>query len=46
MGRAGVPIAHLPAEIVMKAEEMVDASFAGFHQGELVTLPAPEHCFN
>ena len=37
---AGVPIANLPAEIVMKAEDMVDAALAGFDQGELVTLPS------
>jgi short-subunit dehydrogenase len=38
--RAGVPIANLPAEIVMKAEDVVDAALAGFDQGELVTLPS------
>lgn len=38
--RAGMPIAHLPAGIVMKAEDMVDAALAGFDQGELVTLPS------
>ena len=37
---AGMPIAHLPAEIVMKAEEMVDASLAGYDGGELITLPS------
>lgn len=31
---------NLPAEIVMSSEEMVDASLAGFDQGELVTIPA------
>jgi short-subunit dehydrogenase len=37
---AGVPVAHLPQEIVMSAEDMVDAALAGFDQGELVTIPA------
>jgi uncharacterized protein len=39
-GRAGVDIASLPAEIVMDADEMVDASLAGLDQGELVTIPS------
>jgi short-subunit dehydrogenase len=38
--RAGVPVQHLPTEIVMPAEEMVDASLAGFDAGELVTIPS------
>lgn len=37
---AGVSIAHLPGEIVMRATDMVDASLAGLDQGELVTIPA------
>jgi short-subunit dehydrogenase len=37
---AGVPVAHLPSEIVMKADAMVDAALAGFDQGELVTIPS------
>ncbi|GLQ46105.1 oxidoreductase [Dyella lipolytica] len=37
---AGVPISHLPAQIVMPAEDMVDAALAGLDQGELVTIPA------
>ena len=37
---AGVPLEHLPAGIVMRAEDMVDAALAGFDQGELVTIPA------
>lgn len=37
---AGTPVEHLPNEIVMKAEDMVDAALAGFDQGELVTIPA------
>ena len=39
-GIAGTPVEHLPTEIVMSAEDMVDASLAGFDQGELVTIPA------
>ena len=38
--RAGLPISNLPAEIVMKAEDVVDAALAGFDQGELVTIPS------
>lgn len=37
---AGVPIEHLPTEIVMYAEDMVDAALAGLAQGELVTIPS------
>src|ERR1700722_1538810 len=38
--RANFPVHNLPAEIVMTAEEMVDASLAGLDQGELITIPA------
>jgi len=38
--RSGVPLANLPAEIVMEAEDMVDAALAGFDQSELVTIPS------
>ena len=37
---AGVPIGNLPKEIVMSAQDMVDAALAGLAQGELVTIPA------
>ena len=37
---AGKPVENLPQEIVMSAEDMVDASLAGFDQGEFVTIPA------
>lgn len=37
---AGTPVDHLPQEIVMSAEDMVDAALAGFDQGEFVTIPA------
>lgn len=30
---AGAPVEHLPSQIVMPAEEMVDASLVGFDQG-------------
>jgi len=36
---AGRPYQELPAEIVMSAEDMVDAGLVGLDQGELVTIP-------
>jgi short-subunit dehydrogenase len=39
-GTAGLPVEHLPSEIVMRADEMVDAALAGFDQGELITIPS------
>jgi short-subunit dehydrogenase len=41
----GLPLEHLPKEIVMSAEDMVDAALVGFDRGELVTIPSlhPEH---
>jgi short-subunit dehydrogenase len=39
-GTAGMPVEHLPTELVMSAGEMVDAALAGLDQGELVTLPS------
>ena len=38
--KAGKPVEELPQEIVMTAENMVDAALAGFDQGEFVTIPA------
>jgi hypothetical protein len=38
--RAGIDVNQLPAEMVMHVDEMVDASLAGFDQGELVTIPS------
>lgn len=38
--KAGTPVHHLPKEIVMSAEDMVDAALAGFNQGEFVTIPS------
>jgi uncharacterized protein len=37
---AGRPVEHLPQEIVMSVDDMVDASLAGFDAREFVTLPA------
>lgn len=37
---AGTPVEHLPREIVMSAEAMVDAALAGLAQGEVVTIPS------
>jgi short-subunit dehydrogenase len=37
---AGKPLEQLPQEIVMSAEDMVDAALAGLDQGEFVTIPA------
>ncbi|HEY5758742.1 MAG TPA: SDR family oxidoreductase [Steroidobacter sp.] len=37
---AGRPVEHLPQEIVMSVDDMVDASLAGFDAREFVTVPA------
>ena len=37
---AGTPVEQLPGEIVMRADDMVDAALAGLDQGELVTIPS------
>lgn len=39
-GTAGTPIEHLPGEIVMRADDLVDAALAGLDQGELITIPS------
>jgi short-subunit dehydrogenase len=36
----GLPLEHLPKEIVMSASDMVDAALAGFDRRELVTIPS------
>lgn len=36
----GLPLAHLPKEIVMSASDLVDAALTGFDRGELVTIPS------
>ncbi len=38
--KAGRPVQQLPSEIVMTAEDMVDASLAGLDQHELITIPS------
>jgi hypothetical protein len=38
--RAGLPVHNLPNEIVMSADEMVDASLAALDQHELITIPS------
>ena len=38
--KAGVPLESLPSDVVMSAEDVVDAALAGLDQGELVTLPS------
>ena len=37
---AGTPIQHLPGDIVMAADAMVDAALAGLDMGEFVTIPS------
>jgi len=37
---AGKPVEELPREIVMTAEDLVDAALAGLDLGEFVTIPA------
>lgn len=37
---AGTPVEHLPSEIVMSADDMVDAALAGLDAGETVTIPS------
>jgi short-subunit dehydrogenase len=39
-GIAGLPVQHLPSEIVMTAEDMVNAALAGLDLGEQVTIPS------
>jgi uncharacterized protein len=38
--KAGTPLDQLPSKSVMKADAVVDAAFAGFDHGELVTIPS------
>jgi uncharacterized protein len=37
---AGRPVEHLPPEIVMTADDLVDAALLGFDLGEVVTIPS------
>lgn len=39
---AGTPLEHLPQEIVMRADAMVDAALVGLDLGEFVTIPSLE----
>lgn len=39
-GIAGRALEHLPPQIVMSADHMVDAALAGLDRGEVVTIPA------
>ncbi|MBW9063096.1 SDR family oxidoreductase [Rhizobium herbae] len=39
-GIAGTPLEHVPSEIVMRAEDMVDAAISGFDLGEQITIPS------
>jgi uncharacterized protein len=42
--KAGADVDAFPAEMVMNADDMVDAALAGLDLGELVTIPAlPDH---
>ncbi|MGG5822042.1 SDR family NAD(P)-dependent oxidoreductase [Falsiroseomonas sp. HW251] len=38
--KSGLPVERLPPEMVMDAEEMVDAALVGLDFGELVTIPS------
>jgi hypothetical protein len=37
---SGAPLDGLPREVVMSADDMVDAAIAGFEQGEMITIPS------
>jgi short-subunit dehydrogenase len=37
---AGTTVEHLPSQIVMTADDLVDAAIAGLDQGELITIPS------
>jgi len=39
-GKSGLPVHHLPAQIVMTPDNLVDAALAGFDSGELITIPS------
>ena len=40
--RAGTPLHHLPQEMLMDVDTLVDAALAGLDQGEAVTIPSLE----
>ena len=35
-----MPVQHLPKEIVMSADDLVDAALAGLDLGEVITIPS------
>lgn len=37
--KSGVPVEHLPQDIVMETSAMVDAALLGLDRGELITIP-------
>ena len=37
---AGLPVSNLPQEMVMSADDLVDAAIAGLDAGELITIPS------
>jgi len=37
---AGLPVEHLPSEIVMRGEDLVDAALLGLDRGEFATIPS------
>lgn len=37
---AGTPVDHLPGEIVMRADDLVDAALTGLARGEFATIPS------
>ncbi len=37
---AGMPVEHLPGEIVMRADQLVDAALSGLARGEFATIPS------
>lgn len=38
--KSGLPVHHLPSQIVMTPENLVDAALAGLDSGELITIPS------
>lgn len=38
--KSGLPVQHLPSQIVMQPDALVDAALAGFDAGELITIPS------
>jgi short-subunit dehydrogenase len=37
---AGMPVANLPKDMIMSAEDLVDAALTGLDAGELITIPS------